>query len=78
MSFITYISPNSYIIPYFISRSKAEEKSRAKAMDAKAKKGVSVPGYVYVRTNEPQLLTPEEKKRWEEAQKNKDDDCIIM
>jgi len=25
-----------------------------------------------------QILTPEEKKRWEEAQKNKDDDCVIM
>ena len=47
-------------------------------MDVKAKKGVSVPGHVWFRADESQLLTPEEQKRWEEAQKNKDDDCIIM
>lgn len=47
-------------------------------MEVKAKKGVSVPGYVWLRADEPQLLTPEEQKRWEEAQGKKDDDCLIM
>lgn len=67
------------MIPYPISRSKAEEKSRAKAMEMKAKKGVSVPiAASGLELTNAQLLTPEEKERWEEAQKNKDDDCVIM
>ena len=50
-------------------------------MAIKAKKGVSVPSCCVRLGLElmcNQLLTPEEKKRWEEAQKNKDDDCVIM
>jgi len=47
-------------------------------MEMKVKKGVSAPACVWFGTNKHPDIDPGREKRWEEAQKYKDDDCVIM